>query len=754
MDEKDDSIQSDSQTNDNFEQDVAPFNSFEILLKKRREQFVRSMTNKGYTKDTCIAAFRFANGNIQSATNAIEQAECYGVIKECQYFVTMKDILDSYTNDNHTDNLTQLLDCFNHILTYHTNNDDFAYIYQRLGECDIQKCETVKRHYRNRIHKNESTIDDEKSVNAFSDITVYDAIIDKIHCHFIHCYDMGYRLVNNNLNINDIYFNQIYRQEFNKFNQFIPQNQTGYSMGQQFWYWPEITKRSFDLHKWIISKKFANMKEELTQNPFVQLAAYQWGLLYSKAQVYQNTHYYRTLTANEAFIMSTTFKPLSNFDIKNNSPIALKHLISVMVYCGYTALSSAFSKTFRRLKDSNNVGSDSIKSEEAKSSTDKSESIKINALRRQHIGKETNDALKQRNSNFYHLSRYLIESVNIFSQPHWIKNSNSLRTYHGVSEKLIFSGMVCRMYQPFSTSESMEVAIMFGNQTGLIVELTCQPRQRYFRCDIISDFPNEHELLFMYNSFPVKFVNIIDANSGVDYAHFVQSISIIDSLISGRQYQNDCTVMMNLLQAAKQHLLNGEEIDKTDPLSCGGCKIPKQIKLLTQQLIRYEMHRNGYGEKINLKLDPYVDALLHQCCIYKEQISFQWPLFDVETLKKCHQDGYQGYRFLRDMFCENTAEFQMCNVKFICNLLPNTKVISITNMSNISKECIEYILNYLKTKPPILRSIMLTLKTKLFDIDPIKHIDSLIDTYSKKFDFGWNIWRNVKSSKPTLFIAR
>eukprot|EP01083_Nonionella_stella_P080449 221110_1 len=736
------------------------FNRLESIFNKRVEESTNQMVNEGYDKAKSIQALQFTDGDIVKARNAIMEGECYGPIEECQHLTQLREYLIS--GKDIVSNITSIMDHFNHLLTHHDSNVHFEYISKTLGACDITKCQRMRRHYRDRSNNSNKNVEQKSDFQ----ITPYDGIIDKIHCHFTHSYDIGYRNRPQNHDPQSVYSfantNRYRRHKFNQMHTMQPIQSTFscYSMGQKFWYWAKITGPTYDqrddVKNWIIHKKYRNMKDELTQNLICPMTIAQFKHEYDKATQYLRCKYFKTLTANEQFIMSSMFKPLSNFNIKNNSMITLEHLTAMIIYCGYTALSYEFSKTFRRLDDANNVNtaSEVVDMDSTKQLSEKEmNDLKIQHLRRKHDGKESDDSLKDRNSNFYHLSRYLIESVNIFSKPYWLKNTKDFKIYHGVSEKLTFNGTVCYMHQPLSTTSSWTVAVNFSDDNqGLIVELSCQPRQRYFDCRWVSDYPSENELLFMFHAFPMRMVNITDPSTAKDYGVFIQAISIIESVISARQFQSDNSVMMNLLDAAKKRVLNGQEIDNTDPLECGGYRIPEPLKRLTIQLIAFERYSNGFGDKIDLELDPYVVGLLHGCCRYKEQISIECEFFNVETFKQCHQDGYQGYKFLKHIFCEESVQYDICNVGFVCSLFPNTKVINIGCKScNITSKWMEYLLHFVKTKPRTLICVILNFGRRSVGTECEQMIDELIKQYSKDFTAaGWKVFSDTKS----LFISR
>ena len=81
-------------------------------------------------------------------------------------------------------NIDKYLNDFLHLIDAHSTDDEFETIYNAFGGvCDLQKCDAFKRNRRDR-----------QSVNNSVNIAVNIQILDKIHCHYSHCFDIGYKL--------------------------------------------------------------------------------------------------------------------------------------------------------------------------------------------------------------------------------------------------------------------------------------------------------------------------------------------------------------------------------------------------------------------------------------------------------------------------------------------------------------------------------------------------------------------------------
>eukprot|EP01084_Bolivina_argentea_P010941 20428_1 len=109
----------------------------------------------------------------------------------CAQLMLLKKSLHNYYNDRNADiNIVGVLNHFLYLVNQFSDVDDnFEYIYNYLGgQCIINQCQIVKRIYINRnIIHNEAADEDIKDIARTQ-------IMDKIHCFYIHSFDMGNRL--------------------------------------------------------------------------------------------------------------------------------------------------------------------------------------------------------------------------------------------------------------------------------------------------------------------------------------------------------------------------------------------------------------------------------------------------------------------------------------------------------------------------------------------------------------------------------
>eukprot|EP01084_Bolivina_argentea_P194682 334065_1 len=87
-------------------------------------------------------------------------------------------------------NVLHTLDDYLHLIHNHDNDDEFVFIFKTLGNCTVTNCSGIRGNYRNRDKYGKTKQKTNWSLE----------ILDKIHCYFVHSYQIGYRLTMNEKN--------------------------------------------------------------------------------------------------------------------------------------------------------------------------------------------------------------------------------------------------------------------------------------------------------------------------------------------------------------------------------------------------------------------------------------------------------------------------------------------------------------------------------------------------------------------------
>ena len=185
-----------------------------------------------------------------------------------------------------------------------------------------------------------------------------------------------------------------------------------YSFGNKYYYWDEYKENveedyganvGYKKGDWYISKKYENLKEEMVQNKLYSLTKETYEDVVGKAE--------RNFMSKEIKCMVSNDCILGQYYEKcPNAAIEIENIIVVILYCDYTELAFHFGRTFRYL-----------------------------------CMEETEEQLKQRNREYYWMSRILRETVELYGEN--ICLSKVRKFYHGVSH-MIFPSFIAYFCGP------------------------------------------------------------------------------------------------------------------------------------------------------------------------------------------------------------------------------------------------------------------------------------------------------------------
>eukprot|EP01084_Bolivina_argentea_P105896 189651_1 len=444
-----------------------------------------------------------------SAINSIHT--CDKSVIECSEMNNLIEIMKECINDDfeekHVDHSPSILNYFHHFLLFHSKDNSAFEMVNKL--LNYRSCDPLK--YLRRRNKNYRM-----KINIDHKLISINEIVDKIHCHFLQSYDIGHRLGKHEpLYVN----NDIDENKCNQFIANIPRNQkfttdicsiSNYSYSFPFGYTKKFKHSTTKILNWkcyelYVPPKYANLKDELTNNTISTITIEQFHYLYKNATYNLQTDIARSIIAEtENYITDTTHfvdHPIY-FGYRDGDPIQTNHLISVLLYCNYDCLQYEFSATFRKT----------------------------------HCNQTLEDIIL-RHSNFRHFARYLKESVQVFGTQYI--NGNVIRVYSGINKQMLFNSTTPEIFGPLSTTYDHTVAIHFAgsNYTGMMIELVPDAELKYFSCQWLSKFSHENEILF-FGGFGR--INLVDLNSmRGDYGLYIKALRMIDTMTQGVYFMDD-----------------------------------------------------------------------------------------------------------------------------------------------------------------------------------------------------------------------
>eukprot|EP01084_Bolivina_argentea_P309292 534984_1 len=501
-------------------------------MKSMREQ-VLWKSDYGYVCDKCYGVVR---QSLKTDSGKCELLKCYQFQRLELHIKRYNESYGRFTNYQDT---TRILNDYLHLFLQHDSDEDFEFISQRLGECNLLKCSSFIRNNRNRARN--SFYNNQRKVEV--EAAVYTQLLDKIHCSFQHCFDIGDRLTikqkrdismnmkedekecindflnaGHSLNKSTLKINKLVQRKMNLYGQCVTNRRNNkynnlfepntnddaiYKFGYLFNYDGENEQKydSIELHDYTsaidIKPKYMSFKDELINSKIHHVTIEQYNCEYTKASVYRKLRY-------------------KHFLFYNYKQMRLQFILSLMFYSNFDRLQYEFSKTYRE-----NNG-------------------------KYHV-------------NFYYFGKYLKHAVHQFGHKMRgksccgglhaeIKGLDEIKYYHGVSKLLTFPSYgtnSSRSHQtlvhygyygfhingPLSTSSSLPVAVHFATTSGLLIEFE-DSSARYvsssrFDMSWLSDYPNEKENLFIQTPYRFRIESITEVSSGADYKIILRALRLL-----------------------------------------------------------------------------------------------------------------------------------------------------------------------------------------------------------------------------------
>eukprot|EP01083_Nonionella_stella_P124604 376388_1 len=509
---------------------------------------------------------------------------------------------DDDTLDVDTSDISTALNDYLH-LSHHHDDQEIAMIRNAQGTCNIHNCESFKR--TNRLYR-------PRAISLYpypTDVrrAIYQQTLDKVHCFFHHPLDIEKEkcMIENAWSHGDT--NALLKLR----NKTIGVHGT-YQRYTQF-----RLKDSVECYSFGYKFKYNDVPGESSDNKDdVKCVSAKYSSL--KEELTQN----KLMTISITRFTIEEHKSLLYFGTQHGQSLHLKleHILAIMIYCNHDPLQAEFSRTYRE---------------------------------------------PDLHNEFYHFGRHLKRCVHEHGTR--IRNGRVRSFYHGITQKMFFPRYInhVQIFSPLSTTSSYAVAVHFTNNEGLIVEFGDGHMGflRYFDCGWLSDYPNEQELLFIQNKYPLQVVDIrIDEmEKGVRYHWTLSALHFIDKLMSSQQIDRDSDIYHDAF-----------------------------IGLLSYQIIchRLSLTSSLYQPMSSLIMTDYARAMIDTYLRNKKSIKI-----DLNYLK---QSPFSS--MLDVLFCSHDHTL---NMSHISTLFPSLEHIEIAYLDDVSlvKSFVLDILHYLDCNP-------------------------------------------------------
>ena len=331
---------------------------------------------------------------------------------------------------------------------------------------------------------------------------------------------------------------------------------SSFNVGLIFYYWPyyknineETNKeqyaynfndhRGYTIKQLYVKQKHSTFKQEILSYDFITISEY-YELVIFKAMQYFSTDKVRQTKA------AKLRRSKLYYDILPNTPFSIQNLISLILYCNFTKLSTAFSATFRKCRSNESIS-----------------------------------AIKSRNQNYWFLSKILRETVELFGDKGGFdaaENNGTGPFYCGMSFLMVIPEFNIRLCSPTSTSMQLEVATKFGGRNGIIIQLNnnggvaASDQLRSFNCNWISAFKEEDERLFYGGLWRIRVESVRVVKGWKNYQAFFNAMWQFDAMISGdymgppkinKATSTDKDIMTSLIEHKLKGKINmNEEFDQ------------------------------------------------------------------------------------------------------------------------------------------------------------------------------------------------
>eukprot|EP01083_Nonionella_stella_P027120 74612_1 len=330
-----------------------------------------------------------------------------------------------------------------------------------------------------------------------------------------------------------------------------------FSIGYTFYYWPHYkgkTTQEVDQLEWnrndrmghcvstlFVEQKYQSLKVELLTNKLHKVNVNQYLLLLQKAKILLKSKTAKT------YKVASDEELVDYYGLKRGSPITVKHLLAMICYTDFTELSSVFSSTFRAIHRNEPLSS-----------------------------------IKKRNSEFWHMSKLIRETVECYGTALGELQSFESRSeedrghapfYCGISYMLMPS-FVVRICSPTSTTKQISVAASFCGDEGIILQVESNSiwlsaMLRTFNCVWLSSFPGEDERLLCGGNYPLRLDCVRVVRTFKNYASFCKALFYLDVGLNGMGIQEAATKAIRkidvlIIEALIDDLLKVKETDKID----------------------------------------------------------------------------------------------------------------------------------------------------------------------------------------------
>eukprot|EP01083_Nonionella_stella_P162589 533916_1 len=305
---------------------------------------------------------------------------------------------------------------------------------------------------------------------------------------------------------------------------------------------------------------------------------------------------------------------------------------------------------------------------------------------------ENEEQMKQRNSEYWHWSKLLRETLECYGS---MMTDSSVETYYHCMNKMPFPCLNARICGPISTTARLEVIASFVYDNGLVLEL--QPDEigsslRMMNCSFFSCFPQEEERLLFGGADTLKFTSIRVIKANANYEYFIRGIQLLD------------------------HVMNAQPLDAIE-----------------EEEEPYNIIEALINEETEHRLPTYMISLWTQYRAQKKYIELNLGLFNTD-----HQQ-------FKPLFVD-TRTNNLIWIDFVCNIFKNCERVVIENNNrHLSSRYLSMLLRITET---VNRDEEIQLRC--ITVENVQMEEEQFDEFVEQFDDNdWNM--KLKQTKTVQF---
>eukprot|EP01084_Bolivina_argentea_P170121 294799_1 len=316
---------------------------------------------------------------------------------------------------------------------------------------------------------------------------------------------------------------------------------SSFAVGLIFYYWDyyknakaEKEKQAYDenindhsghlINDLFVNKKYNTFKTEILNYGFINIQQYYDDVILKASKYFATTSVKNIIAKRDQDL---------HYDIIEGTPLSMPNLISLILYCNFSDLSTHFSSTFRKSRLTEPLSS-----------------------------------IKARNSNYWWLSKTLRETVEFFGDSNDDDECEEGPYFCGMSSVMVVPEFCARLCSPTSTSKQLQVATNFCGRNGIILQFNnnadgFSKYLRSFNCSWISGFKEEDEHLYCGGQYRIRLESVRIAQGWKNYHEFFAALFHLDVMLTsgylydGKKQSESVTKETRMISLLIDHELTG-----------------------------------------------------------------------------------------------------------------------------------------------------------------------------------------------------